>query len=118
MTRTTLMDNSLRLAKRPVTPICRTTGLPDFPAIRPMEVLESLEALVADYRSGVQEKLAAAGEPDWSFVDAEIEWSDAIDQAWSPLSHLNAVADTPEIRKAYNAGLKLLTEQRSRPNAA
>jgi oligopeptidase A len=43
-------------------------------------------------------------------VEAEIEWSDALDRAWSPVSHLKAVSDSEELRQAYNEGLKVLTE--------
>jgi oligopeptidase A len=46
-------------------------------------------------------------------VEAEIDWSDAIDRAWAPVSHLNAVADETSLREAYNTGLQLLTEHQT-----
>jgi oligopeptidase A len=37
--------------------------------------------------------------------------------AWSAVGHLNAVADTPALRAAYNAALPKVTEQASRQAA-
>ncbi|HLF32384.1 MAG TPA: M3 family metallopeptidase [Xanthomonadales bacterium] len=107
------METPPHPAETPVNPICRVTGLPDFPAMRAEDVLPGLETLVAGYRSGVESMLSSGGLPDWSFVEAEIDWSDAIERAWSPVSHLNSVADEPELRQAYNAGLALLTEHQT-----
>ena len=87
--------------------------LPDFAQIEPENVLTALQTLVANYQSGVERLLAAGKTPGWPFVEAEIDWSDAIDRFWSPVSHLNAVADQPRLREAYNAGLELLTEHQT-----
>lgn len=92
---------------------CQVANLPDFTSIRADDVLPVLEALIADYHSGVEQWLAGGTAPSWSFVESEIDWSDAIDRAWSPVSHLNAVADQPRLREVYNAGLELLTEHQS-----
>ena len=72
--------------------------------------MPALEELLQAYREGVERKIAACEQPDWSIVEAEIEWSDALDRAWSPVSHLKAVVDSEELRKAYNEGLQKLTE--------
>mgnify|MGYP001092581616 FL=1 len=72
--------------------------------------MPALEELLQAYRDGVERKIAACEQPDWSIVEAEIEWSDALDRAWSPVSHLKAVIDSEELRKAYNEGLQKLTE--------
>jgi oligopeptidase A len=72
--------------------------------------MPALEELLQVYRDGVERKIAACERPDWSIVEAEIEWSDALDRAWSPVSHLKAVSDSEELRKAYNEGLEKLTE--------
>jgi oligopeptidase A len=72
--------------------------------------MPALEELLQAYRDGVERKIAACENPDWSIVEAEIEWSDALDRAWSPVSHLKAVVDSEKLRKAYNEGLQKLTE--------
>ncbi|MCH8133124.1 MAG: DNA polymerase III subunit delta, partial [Myxococcales bacterium] len=52
-----------------------------------------------------------AEEPTWeSVVQPMIEIDDRINRAWSPVAHLNAVADNPRLREAYNAALPLLSE--------
>lgn len=72
--------------------------------------MPALEELLQAYRDGVERRITACERPDWSIVEAEIEWSDALDRAWSPVSHLKAVSDSEDLRKAYNEGLEKLTE--------
>jgi oligopeptidase A len=72
--------------------------------------MPALEALLQQYRDGVEQWIAKCEKPDWSIVEAEVEWSDALANAWSPVSHLKSVADSAELRTAYNQGLKKLTE--------
>ena len=50
----------------------RVFHLPDFPAIRPEHVMPALEELLQAYREGVERKIAACEQPDWSIVEAEI----------------------------------------------
>lgn len=102
----TLMRNPLLDSSRPY-------RLPDFPAIRPEHIVPALEHLLEAYRSGVEERIADAPEPHWSTVEAEVEWDDAVARAWSPVSHLKAVADSEALREAYNEGLQRLTEHQN-----
>ena len=94
-------------------PLCESGQpfhLPDFPAIRPEHVIPALDRLLEAYRLGVEQRIATRVEPDWSIVEQEIEWADALARAWSPVSHLKAVADSKRLRKVYNEGLQRLTE--------
>ncbi|MDT8320470.1 MAG: M3 family metallopeptidase [Xanthomonadales bacterium] len=84
--------------------------LPDFAAIKPEHVMPALEELLAEYEEGIEKQLAATVSPGWSIAEAEAGWGDEISRAWSPVSHLNSVADNEAMRQAYNAGLKRLTE--------
>ena len=72
--------------------------------------MPALEALLQQYRDGVEHWIASCEKPDWSIVEAEVEWSDALANAWSPVAHLKSVADSEELREAYNEGLVKLTE--------
>lgn len=83
--------------------------LPAFDAIRPDHVVPALTELLVEYRDGLERALAS-GAAGWALVEAEVEWSDRLARAWSPVSHLNSVADDPDLRSAYNAGLERLTE--------
>jgi oligopeptidase A len=84
--------------------------LPDFPAIRPEHVVPAIDDLLASYRSGVEKWLESGKQADWSMVEAELDWAVGLDRAWSPVSHLNSVADNEKLRQAYNAGLERLTK--------
>jgi oligopeptidase A len=97
------MSNPLLAGDRP-------HHLPDFPAIRPEHVLPALDALISAYQQGMEARLDADPVPDWSLVETEIEWSDALARAWSPVSHLKGVADSPELREVYTEGLQRLTQ--------
>jgi oligopeptidase A len=83
--------------------------LPEFDAIRPEHVMPALEERLDAYHTGL-DALLASGAAGWPLVEAEVEWADHLARAWSPVSHLNSVADDPELRAAYNAGLERLTE--------
>ena len=72
--------------------------------------MPALGELLQEYHRGIERWLKAGGDPDWSMVESECAWADELSRAWSPVSHLNSVADSEELRKAYNAGLEQLTE--------
>ena len=97
------MRNPLIQSKQP-------HSLPDFPGIDPRHVIPAIDSLLADYRLGMEKWLENGDDPDWSIVESEVAWADGLHRAWSPVSHLNSVADNEELRKAYNEGLEKLTE--------
>ena len=72
--------------------------------------MPALDELLQEYHRGIERWLEAGDDPDWSIVESESAWADELSRAWSPVSHLNSVADSKELRKAYNAGLERLTE--------
>jgi oligopeptidase A len=84
--------------------------LPDFPSIRPEHVLPALEDLLEKYQGGIEAALSNGSGAGWSMVESEVEWADDLSRSWSSVSHLNSVADSKELREAYNAGLERLTE--------
>lgn len=104
------MEALLRSEELQVIPRCPVAGLPDFPAIRPERVAGRLGELVRAHRADIERRLRAGDAARWSFFASEAAWADAIDRAWAPLSHLGAVADSPELRSAYNACRELLTD--------
>jgi len=100
------MQNPLKQSNQPF-------RLPDFPAIEPDHVMPAITELLQDYQDGISQWLDKGGESGWSMVEQEIAWADELARAWSPVSHLNSVADTQALREAYNAGLEQLTEHES-----
>jgi len=99
--------------RNPLRHSSRAFNLPDFPAIKPEHVMPAIEELLRTYRCGIDRWLENGSEPDWSLVESEVSWADELCAAWSPVSHLNSVADNEELREAYNAGLERLTEHES-----
>jgi oligopeptidase A len=72
--------------------------------------MPALDELLQEYHRGIESWLEAGGDADWSMVESESAWADELSRAWSPVSHLNSVSDSKELRTAYNAGLERLTE--------
>jgi oligopeptidase A len=92
-------------------PLLEDLELPPFSRIGADHVLAAVQTLLAQGRARVAEVLDAAQEPAWTSVVQPIgEIEDRISRAWSPVSHLHAVADSPRLREAHNAALPLLSE--------
>ena len=92
-------------------PLLADLELPPFSRIGAEHVLGAVQTLLARGRGRVAEVLDAAEEPTWeSVVQPMGEIDDRINRAWSPVAHLNAVADNPRLREAHNAALPLLSE--------
>ena len=88
----------------------RLSALPDFAAITPETIAPTLDALLAE-RDAVAEA-AKAAEPSFAATWLPVERADvALDNFWSSVWHLHAVADTPELRAAHAAGQAVLTER-------
>jgi len=103
------MDGMIKMRN----PLCHSSqafNLPDFPAIRPAHVVPAIDELLASYRNGVEKWMGSGSRRDWAMVEAELDWADGLERAWSPVSHLNSVADNEALRKVYNEGLERLTE--------
>jgi oligopeptidase A len=92
-------------------PLLVSHRLPPFSAIKPEHVTPAISSLVADGRAQLQQLLAANPVPTWDTLIAPLEsQGDKLDQAWAPVSHLNAVANSDELRTAYTESVALLTE--------
>jgi oligopeptidase A len=92
-------------------PLLRHNPLPPFSDIKPEHVVEAVETLVEQGRAHLKALLANLQTPTWDTLVVPLEAEDdRLEQAFAPVSHLNAVANTPELRAAYNASIALLTE--------
>jgi len=91
-------------------PLLKQDGLPPFSAIQPEHVLPALTSVLDENRARVAEILDSA-QGDDAFVNGVLaleELNDRLHRVWSPVSHLHGVANTPELREAYNECLPLL----------
>jgi len=91
-------------------PLLSPASLPQFSAIKPEHVVPAIDELLARNRARITE-LVAQPMTDWQSLVGEIEQlNDELAQAWSPVSHLNAVQNSDALREAYNACLPKLSE--------
>ena len=92
-------------------PLLEQDHLPLFERIRPEHVEPAIDTLLAANRATVETLLQAIEAPDWASVIEPIEeMEDRLARAWSPVSHMNAVVNSKELRAAYNACLPKLSE--------
>ncbi|MBN8737646.1 MAG: M3 family metallopeptidase [Xanthomonadales bacterium] len=97
-------------------PLLDDAPLPAFSKIRAADVGPAIDAILADYQAGIDAITAAgARRPQPSdLFDAVMLQQERLDQrlarAWSPVSHLHAVADSKELRAAYEEAEEKITD--------
>jgi len=90
-------------------PLLGPQPLPPFADIRPEHVEPAIQALLTENRARIEE-LAALTNPSFaSLVEPLEDMQHRLSRVWSPVSHLNAVMNSPSLREAYNACLPLLS---------
>ncbi|HTF98178.1 MAG TPA: oligopeptidase A [Cellvibrio sp.] len=92
-------------------PLLEAHILPPFSSIRAEHVEPAIRQLIDEGRARLTSLLQGLSTPTWNNLVAPIEeQSDKLDQAWAPVSHLNSVANSDELRKAYTESIALLTD--------
>lgn len=92
-------------------PLLNFTDLPPFSQIKPEHVKPAVEKAIADCRAKIEQVLAGNTEPTWDNLVAPIEEvDDHLSRIWSPVSHMNSVMNSDELRDAYESCLPLLSE--------
>jgi oligopeptidase A len=91
-------------------PLLAFSDLPPFSAIKAEQVKPAVEAAIAEASAAV-ERLLSAGEISWNSLVTQLEQdSDRLGKLWSPVSHLNSVLNSAELREAYESCLPLLSD--------
>jgi oligopeptidase A len=92
-------------------PLLHEVLLPPFSQIKPADIKPAIESLLEQNRETVARLTAHPESADWDSVIAPLdEMGDRLNNAWSPVSHMNSVVNSDELREAYNACLPLLSE--------
>jgi oligopeptidase A len=91
-----------------------TDELPVFSTIRPADIEPRIRELLEANRAELSKLLeahAASGQPpSWQSLIVPLEeMQHRLACVWSPVSHMNGVVNSDELRAAYNACLPLLT---------
>ena len=86
-------------------PLLNSASLPQFSQITPDLVAPTISELLAQNRATIA-SLAKQSNPTWQSLAAQLEeLDDTLSKAWSLVSHLNAVTNSPAWREAYNGCL-------------
>ena len=92
-------------------PLLTMTGLPPFQHIKPEHVEPALETVIETNRAELQRLLKENDHYTWENLIQPLEdMDDRLGRMWSPISHMNSVVNSDELRDAYNNCLPLLSE--------
>ncbi|KHT46840.1 oligopeptidase A [Vibrio sinaloensis] len=92
-------------------PLLTFTDLPPFSQIKPEHVKPAVEQAIEACRAKIDSVLENNTAPNWENVVAPIEEvDDHLSRIWSPVSHMNSVVNSDELREAYESCLPLLSE--------
>lgn len=92
-------------------PLLTMTGLPPFKHIKTEHIEAALEVLIKSNREQIQTLLKENEHYTWDNLIQPLEdMDDRLGRMWSPVSHMNSVVNSDELRDAYNNCLPLLSE--------
>ncbi len=91
-------------------PLLETEALPRFERIEPGHIESAVESVLKANRADLERLLGSGEEATWDRVIVPLEeMEDRLNRVWSPVRHLNAVANSKELREAHNACLPHIT---------
>ena len=99
-------------------PLLSTAALPAFASIKPEHIQPAMTELLAAATQALALATDEATAADYDQLSATLGVAtERLGAAWGAVGHLNAVANTPELREAYNAALPAITEFFTRQGA-
>ncbi len=95
-------------------PLLDFSGLPRFNDIEPRHIEPAVDYMLDCNRNQIEKLTASSAGPTWkNFMCPLEELSDQLERLWAPVSHLNSVRDSDQLRQAYEACLPKMTEYAS-----
>lgn len=95
----------------PAQPLLDFSDLPRFDAITPEGVGPAIDQLLRQADAALEQVTAPDFPADWKAIASTLDVAtERLGRAWGAVSHLNSVADTPELRAAYNEALPKVTD--------
>jgi len=83
--------------------------LPLFDQIKPEHVIPALNQCLEDNHNEI-DKLTAIKRPDWKSLMTPLDMLDErLQRSWSPVTHINAVINSDELRPIYQEGVQKVT---------
>jgi oligopeptidase A len=93
-----------------INPLLEHNTLPPFHSILPEHMVPAIETILKELREGIEELLETRPYNYDSVVKARENLEDKLHHAWSPVSHLNSVMNSVELRDAHTACLAMITD--------
>ncbi len=85
-------------------------ALPAFDAVRPAHVAPAITQLLEQAQAALETAVSPSTPATWLDLSRTLDVAtDRLGRAWGVVSHLNAVADSAELRAAYNEALPRVT---------
>ena len=92
-------------------PLLDQKELPPFATITAEHVGPAIDELLKTSREGIEALLEDGKSYTWANLQEPMdELDERMNHAWSPVSHMNAVVNSDELRDAYNSCLPKLSE--------
>lgn len=92
-------------------PLLDFHDLPLFDQVRPEHVAPAMDELLGQADQALAQVTQADFPADWNGIAKVLDVAtERLGRAWGVVGHLNSVADTPELRAAYNEALPRVTE--------
>ena len=92
-------------------PLLDFSDLPLFDRIKPEHVAPAINELLLAAEAALKKVTAPDFPANWVGIAGTLDVAtEQLGRAWGAVSHMNSVADTPDLRAAYNAALPKVTE--------
>ena len=92
-------------------PLLDFSGHIPFDRITPEHVAPAVDELLRRSEAALAQVTAPGFPADWCAISRVLDVAtEELGRSWGAVSHLSSVADTPELRAAYNAALPRVTE--------
>jgi oligopeptidase A len=91
-------------------PLLNRQQLPPFSQIKPEHIVPAIEQVLNDNRTQIAHLIDTVASHTWdNFIQPINELNDRFERIWSPIEHLHGVADSDELRTAYNTCLPMIS---------
>jgi oligopeptidase A len=92
-------------------PLLDFNDLPLFDQVQPQHVSPAMDSLLASAEKALETVTQPEFPSRWEDIAKVLDTAtEELGRAWGVVSHLNGVADTPELRAAYNESLPKVTD--------
>ena len=106
-----VLPNRAHMSTATSNPLLDLTDLPRFNEVMPVHVAPALSEMLEQANAALECVTAPDFQAVWEDMSRTLDVAtERLGRAWGTVTHLNAVADTPELRSAYNEALPRITD--------